>query len=563
MPARKRQRDNAQDEDDESSKRHRGRPRVNEQDETAADVSANPRFGYSVSNHPQRRRTQIRLAQRAYRQRKENTISSLQDQVSRLQSTIEDMNKAFLTLNGKLVGSSLLRMDPGLARDLRDATQQFVSLARGAGSDGAESDYSDTPAAPSSMEKVSIANILSPVPSRKVLDIGLGYFKILDGTSNESEPTQAEAPHQDHPFNGQFPLSGLAPVQALQPTKPPSPDFSFYSRLADQLPTSGFGARLPTPPPAPFYHDQYSYLKATTLQASYTFSVEETSFARRLHRAALERAFHLAATATQQPAEFDRVFRLSLLYNTREVLMTKCQSILTKGIDEPLELLQTPFISIGGAGHHYTDRLPPNSYVIKPGRAGHARFVNQETGFDAGIDVNVDLKEFEGEWFDPNDVAKFLEFLDLHIDPRSTFAETPMVTGGPLHSLLVSGGLMSPEGPKALSSGGSSINSSPRLAHIPAGTLQDGATRLFPELGLNGSEGVGEVHAAADWLLGASVRTPEFLSPTEGWNGVQPGSWPPGSLTPPASRSSKPSVTTRNLTLDVGNMIDCTLASSD
>jgi len=237
-------------------------------------------------------------------------------------------------------------------------------------------------------------------------------------------------------------------------------------------------------------------------------------------------------------------------------LMAKCQSILTKSIDDPLELYQTPLISIGGAGQHYADRPPPNSYIIKPGRAGHARLQNMETGFDAGIDVDIDLKEYEGEWFDPMDVSKYLESLDVHIDPRSTFAETPMVSGGLLHSLLVSGGIMSPEGPRALSSGESSMNSSPRLAHIPAGTLQDGATRLFPELGLNGSEGVGEAYAAADWLMGASVPTPDFLSPAEAWNGVQPGAWPQSnSLTPPASRTSK-SNPTRTITLDVGHMVD-------
>ena len=518
-------------------------------------------FGHHAgvkSNNPQRRRTQIRLAQRAYRQRKENTISSLQDQVARLQSTIEDMNKAFLTLNGKLVGSNLLRMDPGLARDLRDATQQFISLARGAGSDGTESDYSDAPAAPSPTRKVSIANILSPVPGSKVVDIGLGYLKILDDSSNGTEPAQAEAPLQEHSFNAHIPLPVLSPVQALQPAKLSSPDFTFYSRIAEQMSTNTFGARLPTPPPAPLYNDQYAYLKATSLQASYTFSVEETTFARRLHRAGLERAFHLLATASSRPADFNRVFHLSLLWNSREALMAKCRNILTMSVDEPLELMHTPFISIGGAGQHYADRLPPNSFIFKPGQLGHARLVNAQTGFDAGLDLTVDLKEFDGEWFDPHDVSKFLESLDLHIDPRSTFTETAMVTGGPLHSLLVSGGLISPEGPKALSSGESSINSSPRLAHIPTGTLQDGATRLFPELGVNGSEGMGSAHTAADWLMGASVRTPDFVSPTEGWNVDQ--SWPAHPLTPPGSRTSKPS--TRNITLDVGNMIVCMLSPS-
>jgi len=232
--------------------------------------------------------------------------------------------------------------------------------------------------------------------------------------------------------------------------------------------------------------------------------------------------------------------------------MAKCRNILTMSIDEPLELMHTPFISIVGAGQHYADRLPPNSFIFKPSQLGHARLVNAQSGFDAGIDLTVDLKEYDGEWFDPHDVSNFLESLDLRIDPRSTFTETAMVTGSALHTLLVSSGLISPEGPKALSSGNSSIDSSPRLAHITAGTLHDGTTRLFPELGVNGSESVGAAHAAADWLMGASARTPDFVSPTEDWNGVQ--QWPTQPLTPPGSRTSRPS--SRNITLDVGSMID-------
>src|SRR3984885_10670025 len=51
--------------DEDDSKKQRGRPRLDTQDETAAD----------------RRRTQIRLAQRAYRHRKETTISALKKRV--------------------------------------------------------------------------------------------------------------------------------------------------------------------------------------------------------------------------------------------------------------------------------------------------------------------------------------------------------------------------------------------------------------------------------------------------------------------------------------------------
>ena len=74
--------------DGEDSKKQRGRPRLDTQDETAAD----------------RRRTQIRLAQRAYRNRKETTISALKKRVGELERTIEKMNKSFLKFHDNAIG---------------------------------------------------------------------------------------------------------------------------------------------------------------------------------------------------------------------------------------------------------------------------------------------------------------------------------------------------------------------------------------------------------------------------------------------------------------------------
>lgn len=68
------------DENSGDDSKKRGRPRVEKPDQSAAD----------------RRRTQIRMAQRAYRQRKESTLEELRKRVSELTNTIELMNKAFL-----------------------------------------------------------------------------------------------------------------------------------------------------------------------------------------------------------------------------------------------------------------------------------------------------------------------------------------------------------------------------------------------------------------------------------------------------------------------------------
>jgi hypothetical protein len=78
----------------------------------------------------QRRRTQIRLAQRAYRQRKETTISSLVNQSTHLHSIIEQMNKTFQSFNDSALKSGLVQSSPALARELKHATETFTSLAK-------------------------------------------------------------------------------------------------------------------------------------------------------------------------------------------------------------------------------------------------------------------------------------------------------------------------------------------------------------------------------------------------------------------------------------------------
>ncbi|OMP82377.1 hypothetical protein BK809_0006687 [Diplodia seriata] len=109
-------------------KKQRGRPKVDTQDETAAD----------------RRRTQIRLAQRAYRQRKEMTISSLQKQVEQLQSVIDGMNNSFLHFNDQAMASDIFALRPHLASELRSTTEAFVNLSKTAKTVEAEDEREDS-----------------------------------------------------------------------------------------------------------------------------------------------------------------------------------------------------------------------------------------------------------------------------------------------------------------------------------------------------------------------------------------------------------------------------------
>jgi hypothetical protein len=82
----------------------------------------------------QHRRTQSCKAQRAYRQRKEDTIATLTTQISELEVTIEKLSVCFLGLNDRVLGY-LRGVEEGkggeLAEGLRDAMEEFKGIIEG------------------------------------------------------------------------------------------------------------------------------------------------------------------------------------------------------------------------------------------------------------------------------------------------------------------------------------------------------------------------------------------------------------------------------------------------
>ncbi|OGE48009.1 hypothetical protein PENARI_c034G05584 [Penicillium arizonense] len=77
----------------------------------------------------ERRREQLRTAQKAYRTRKENTITNLQDRVQELEGGIEQLSQSFLTFSNLLLETGLLRNRSHVTSALRKITQQQLSLA--------------------------------------------------------------------------------------------------------------------------------------------------------------------------------------------------------------------------------------------------------------------------------------------------------------------------------------------------------------------------------------------------------------------------------------------------
>jgi hypothetical protein len=386
--------------DEEDSKKQRGRPRLDTQDETAAD----------------RRRTQIRLAQRAYRHRKETTISALKKRVSELERTIEKMNKSFLEFHDNAIDSGLVLSKPSLARQLKATTEEFVSLAKLASIDSdheeeaaniAELEHSNQAEfSPNKLDYQNFGQSQDPVGDQYTLGFGFTF----DG--NDGSDADVEYIPTDTSISG-----------ALVETNDSLKEWSFLNN--DQqlnaevhIPTFNFENLLP-PIQKP--------LKASV---PYTYSFQETTFARRLHRLCLERAFRVLTNPDIDPEFIKRAFRFTFSFSNRRRMLARFQELLKRKAGESLENWNVPFFHVGGAGTHFP-RLdeqgrpiyPPN--IFSPAKAfGPLAIPTAEMPRDeTTIEQLLESIGFGGVWFDSHDVEGYLRTKGIHLDGQSSFVE--------------------------------------------------------------------------------------------------------------------------------------------
>ncbi|KAK0832199.1 hypothetical protein LTR73_002486 [Friedmanniomyces endolithicus] len=392
--------------DGDKGDKKRGRPRVEKQDASAAD----------------RRRTQVRMAQRAYRQRKEGTLDELRNRVSELTDTMELMNKTFVELRDHLSGSA----DELQLEQLRDTSCRFEALMESART-ASEEDFESPPlksqsAVVTPSEGAGVRqrknvpvnvptwldqSVLNEAESRRSPEsVGMGYTMYLDDTGEKQLVED---------------LGLLEQSQALVQKQPLR---TVYDALTNVLPDD---IRIPQQLP--------------TIQ---THSFQETTFARQLHRSCLEAAYHVLIDPARQHIR-KRIFKLSLLGDDPARLKNSLEAVLAGGAQASLEILEAPLLHVGGAGTHYPRRdhngnLQSRKSTYNLGLVGPQTLALLASAAKNNVsaDMTVEIAGYEGVWFDPYDVEGYLEERGIHIDPLQSFVEaeidddnTSMSSSGP------------------------------------------------------------------------------------------------------------------------------------
>ncbi|KAG8629875.1 hypothetical protein KVT40_001494 [Elsinoe batatas] len=402
LPSKGRKRKAAEADIDEKP---RGRPRKNSKDESAAE----------------RRRTQIRLAQRAYRQRKETTIDELRQRVSELTTTIEMMNRS---LQDFAKNANRRGLPPQTQSELDEMVQKlapFVTTARNPGKfphvPGSELIQNISAVSVDPMNGTYNDVTESAIQDEHV-DIGMGYSVMLNGqdmsqdTSQDyqetdtklSSPIDSHSSHQDY--------QAPHPVPFLGPSLYPSPVHSAKDEiLTEEQQLESQLSHIAQPFLDTSNYEASLVPRSRSLIPQRTYAQFEKSFARRLQRGCIETGWELINDPSRAPQTYNRVFRLTQLLGRSHTVMRQAFALaLKRTINDTLDSVQSPLSHVGGAGLHFLDDRSGCRRTTPP--APNAALLDT---------IASTIPGFEGEWLDPHDVQGYLHQRGIKVDGANSF----------------------------------------------------------------------------------------------------------------------------------------------
>ncbi|KAI1498327.1 hypothetical protein F5X99DRAFT_394000 [Biscogniauxia marginata] len=382
------------DEVEEETKRARGRPRLDTADQTPSE----------------RRRTQIRLAQRAYRNRKETAITELEAKVTGLKEGNQEIRNAYQHILDYATQHGILAQVPEFGRQLQDFQELLVKKAeevKSPGSDEASPERElDKPSRGSSAARKNSSAASTWTDQSQPLYAGVVV-------SHEPE-AQGWHPHG---------LTNHGPAHYDIITEPTAENASFASNVTFE--TSFLDSS----------YSQGTHSPWSSLPVPSSMAINEWTLSRRLHRRATERAVDCLMSPNPNPAVMNRVFGFVRLFETMEEIRTRMLSTLARMRDEPLNNWKQPFHHVGGSGTHYSaEEGVPTAY------SDSAPFPNSGFGIGPFNEPTMRVRDgvlstsqyvskqgWQGTWFDAYDVETYLlhNGIILHVSTEVQSIELP------------------------------------------------------------------------------------------------------------------------------------------
>lgn len=364
------------------------------------------------------------MAQRAYRNRKETTISTLEKQVQELRGTTEEMNNIFITLYDFAVGRGLLQREPEFGHQLQTSTEKFLALAKASVHDDSthEDTHNEDDGKQKNTEHDTIRKPKGRKPSPKKQKEQESSFPASQSVNpwggytvrkDDSPTEEVTVDYQQNEFSNRGRPGDLEVITRPTEDNASFPfDFMDFQQFRVEVPSTDDFARNFLPhaqPPLPE-----------------TFTYTEFSFARRIHRNTAEKALQFL-TSKDPPSEMmQRTFGICLMYETKDEIIQRCKNILAKSTKETMHQWRSPFLHIGGAGTYYPiHEIDVNAALMPKFKTNYSMgpFTPpiSETQQAMKEDMRCSLPGFECAFFDATDVEGYLRGHGIEIPPSADF----------------------------------------------------------------------------------------------------------------------------------------------
>lgn len=356
--------------------------------------------------------------------------------------TISEMNKIFLDYNTKAISSGIVGVNPSLGLELQETTNRFLQLARnakldsnineteeiprGTSHESNQDDDTTNPGQPvfvSSVSQLELLHQYSPPETTAMLGYEVSYDEVpLSDTGTNNDAQQLIA-NQDYSINHGWKDPNWQQLDLESYNMEGSPQYS--NSTTDSISNM--------PPSIP-----------DSLQSPYTYSFQETTFARRLFRSSYEKAYRIITDPSASQESIHYRLRFSFCYTNLQSITSRIRQVLTRTRHQNLENWEAPILHNGGAGLHYprggldseTDPAPMNWRERRLSKAPRRFGVAQTREADQlEVDEFPKFANCEGIWFDSNDVEQYLRTKGLYLDGQSSLAEIEVDNPSPLISL--------------------------------------------------------------------------------------------------------------------------------
>ena len=308
------------------------------------------------------------------------------------------MHKAFVQLNDDAVSSGIIETYPRWGQGLKRTTELLISLATGS--------------------------------HEESTDAGGAVDAAVEGHAVEGHAVDCEVEqHNQADSYAESPLSRKH--KRIDSMKP-----SFKSTEAHS--TSESAQTHPRAGPSSVPNRSDSQQDAVALERiltarPFTFSHQEATFARRLQRRAWEQGYQLLLNAGVPDGDKARIFFMfQFSPRTKDQLISDLRKLLKRTTEENIDCISGLTGEMGAAiNRRYVKRNDSKLvrgadswWLHSTGRQAIASGDHSSSGESAA--TAVDIGPYEGEWFDPADVEKYLRHKGVHFSGHASYAEVEL-----------------------------------------------------------------------------------------------------------------------------------------